>query len=341
MSIRKRLFVFVVCFITAIVSSFSLFSLVILSHGFRNEHSAWYKPGGDFFEAVACQARKMGHKTMSFSWEQSIFQGGLNIEHRKGGASLAAFIWDYKQKHPHEKIILIVHSYGAFVAYHASNYLQSLRDLQNGLKRTEQTQEHTKYDAIKAFLAQAISQAILGKYLRDDLTYEKSQIQEQDLRRENCMRRLLFALKDKIKYLAYCFDAQIQELLWGQEEQEPLIDELYTLGTPHWESYDVLPDMREIGFLYNLSSKGDLVAHKKTAGSGDLPEELRSYENTKNIYVELNVGGDTYSPGHAEIHSPIVGHGLLYIPDMLDNEKQDEIFTFYADLKYRGVQSHS
>ncbi len=92
-------------------------ALVVLVHGAFAQNKAWHKPGGNFFEALAVQAKKENHNIVSFSWS------GMPFKHDiiKAAQQLALFIASYPNKE--ENIILVGHSHGGNVIMKASQLI--------------------------------------------------------------------------------------------------------------------------------------------------------------------------------------------------------------------------
>lgn len=114
----------------------SLHSLIILTHGFAagaentDFNTMWFEPGGNVFEALKKTGAAHGHDVQFFEWDQSSCLGFLRSEHVEAGKGLAQFIinffnrYKYNARFPHnQEIILVGHSFGGLVCYHASQFL--------------------------------------------------------------------------------------------------------------------------------------------------------------------------------------------------------------------------
>ena len=122
-----RLILFIVC---ALYAEFTLYtkSACIIVHGTWASQAAWYRPSGDFFEAVyACnQELHRVDEVVSFVWS-----GTLNSMDRYAAAqNLAEIIMQYD-----DGVILIAHSHGVTVGIIASQLIhQSDTNGNNTLK---------------------------------------------------------------------------------------------------------------------------------------------------------------------------------------------------------------
>lgn len=104
---------------------------VFVTHGFNASHTSWYQPGGDFYEAVKKAAAQAGHSIAHFSWSQRRALGYTYQEHLAGGLLLASQIikfcenYTYDPAYPNDdEIIVVAHSFGGLVSYHASKGLE-------------------------------------------------------------------------------------------------------------------------------------------------------------------------------------------------------------------------
>ncbi len=124
-------------------------AIIFITHGFNARNAAWYQPGGDAYEALKIHAADHGHTIEHFEWEQHPhFLGYTAQEQKAAGIKLAQrilnfcndFTFDPKFPNNH-KIIVVAHSYGGLVCYHASVFLGSLNiaSLEPSQKSTMQT----------------------------------------------------------------------------------------------------------------------------------------------------------------------------------------------------------
>jgi hypothetical protein len=104
---------------------------IFITHGFNGAQGEWYQPGGDFYEALKEAALEEGHSVTHFTWNQKTSLGFLYQEQKAGGLQLAQEIinfcqnYRYNPKYPNDhEIIVVAHSYGGLVSYHASNSLE-------------------------------------------------------------------------------------------------------------------------------------------------------------------------------------------------------------------------
>lgn len=100
------------------ISLFSspLYSVIILVHGSFGATQDWWRPGGDFFNALEIQAKILGHRIVPFCWS------GNPTEHEIMAAAgvLAKLVVSYPQQ---ESIIFIGHSHGGNVINKATQLL--------------------------------------------------------------------------------------------------------------------------------------------------------------------------------------------------------------------------
>lgn len=116
---KKKLLLFIS--FVSIVFPTIISSTVILTHGAYGDDANWYKPGGDFYDALKISGKKIGQDIISFKWTQ--FLGGITHKERLNAArELAKLIVDLTVKED-SKIIIIAHSYGGHVAKAASQIL--------------------------------------------------------------------------------------------------------------------------------------------------------------------------------------------------------------------------
>lgn len=108
-------------------------ALVIVTHGFNASHAGWYQPGGDFYEELKTTAAKQGHDIQHFTWNQRYRLGATDREHAVAGTRLALEIAQFCDTYSHNpefpnnhEIIVVAHSYGGLVSYHASRSLENL-----------------------------------------------------------------------------------------------------------------------------------------------------------------------------------------------------------------------
>ncbi len=114
---------------------------IFITHGFNGAQGEWYQPGGDFYETLKEVAAKEGHSVTHFTWDQKKSLGFSREEHESAGLHLACKIvqfcenYRYDPKYPNDhEIIVVAHSYGGLVSYHAS---KSLELFSNHIKKQE------------------------------------------------------------------------------------------------------------------------------------------------------------------------------------------------------------
>lgn len=98
-----------------IFAHFKISAIVILVHGTFATAAEWWKPGGNFYQALEQEATKLNEKIHLFNWEGTL----NNIARIRAAKELAEFILSLDDK----KIILIGHSFGGNVINLASKLL--------------------------------------------------------------------------------------------------------------------------------------------------------------------------------------------------------------------------
>jgi hypothetical protein len=106
-----KLFLYVLCMASALMVHGA--PVIIVIHGTWAAHSAWYRPGGDFFDALCASAQQHGMKVVPFMWS------GKNSDKERANAarSLAQLIMSY------DAVICVAHSHGVNVTMLASQYI--------------------------------------------------------------------------------------------------------------------------------------------------------------------------------------------------------------------------
>jgi hypothetical protein len=108
-------------------SRVTMCGIFIVVHGTWGTASTWSVPGGDFFDILEAQARKLGHKAITYTWS-----GYLDEDHRAAaGKSLAKLIRSYPSK---TEFFIIAHSHGANVAILASQELAKIEQNKHRIK---------------------------------------------------------------------------------------------------------------------------------------------------------------------------------------------------------------
>lgn len=123
-------------FVLILWGTASLHSIIILTHGFAagaentSFNTMWFEEKGDFFKALQRAGLEQGHDTTFFEWDQSTCLGFLRNEHVEAGKGLVQFIIDFFKTHKpdakfpnNHEVILVGHSFGGLVCYHASQFL--------------------------------------------------------------------------------------------------------------------------------------------------------------------------------------------------------------------------
>ncbi len=104
-------------------------AVVIIVHGSFSTTKAWWKPGGDFFDAVEKEAKTLGHAVVPFGWS-GVPQ---DKEITSAGAVLAKLAMSYPVA---ERIFMIGHSHGGNVIHKATHYLHAQRTSSPGRDNT-------------------------------------------------------------------------------------------------------------------------------------------------------------------------------------------------------------
>ena len=132
----------------------------------------------------------------------------------------------------------------------------------------------------------------------------------------------------KICIVAHSHGANVciiaSKILGKASHSKPLIDRFYSLAAPI--DNECFPDMSVISCLYNMFSIGDFV--QPVFGIYD-----RTYEPHENI-VNLRVIIEDLSPGHADMHTPLLGLWIPLIHSYLSEKSVGgfENFTFSKDF---------
>lgn len=120
---KKKLLLFVLILFPTVV-----LPKVIVTHGAWGDDMNWYKPGGDFYDALKISGDVIGQDVVSFKWDQ--FLGGITHKERlNAGRELAKLVVDLTTQGESE-IIIVAHSYGGHVAKAASQILAVALGLQ-------------------------------------------------------------------------------------------------------------------------------------------------------------------------------------------------------------------
>lgn len=240
---------------------------VFLTHGFNASHTSWYQPGGDFYEALKEAAAQAGHSIAHFTWSQRRALGYTYQEHLAGGLLLASQIikfcenYSYNPAYPNDdEIIVVAHSFGGLVSYHASNGLEMFH-------KERAAQENKEFSGITRLFKKAWS--ALAKN-------------------------------------------------WQPPKPLPVINKLFTLGTPHQED-DILPSPVGVKKIYNIYSPADFVANELIAGNALLPKSLQRHHGHAYNLLLFGISNDvTHGFGHTEIHHPVIGIQLLDLGKYVD-----------------------
>ena len=99
----------------------TLSAVIILVHGAFAKNALWYRPGGDFYEALKKRAADPLQRIISFRWSGKPFEKDIV----RAAQQLALFIATYPKFHDTENIILIGHSHGGNVILKASQLLEN------------------------------------------------------------------------------------------------------------------------------------------------------------------------------------------------------------------------
>lgn len=100
----------------SLTTQITMCGIFIVVHGTWGTTSTWNIPGGDFFDLLEQNARRLGHKAITYTWS-----GYLDQAHRvAAGKGLAKLIRSYPSK---TEFYIIAHSHGSNVAILASQEL--------------------------------------------------------------------------------------------------------------------------------------------------------------------------------------------------------------------------
>lgn len=103
------------CFLILLIAHFNINSIVILVHGTFATESTWWKPGGNFYDALEQEAIKLNEKIHLFNWAGTL----KNTDRIRAAKNLAEFILSLED----QKITIIGHSFGGNVINLASTLL--------------------------------------------------------------------------------------------------------------------------------------------------------------------------------------------------------------------------
>lgn len=319
----------------------SLPALVIITHGGFGQQSTWYQPGGDFFEKVKERAETVGHQTMSFEWQQGkslndlwshgTFCGTTRKEQVQAGLRLALVMWKHyhtEQDPINRQIIILAHSYGGIVSYHASNFFAFL--LTNQAAEIAHQPHHCWVTSTMwhAMLVKLISEA-------EDIKLAAYHEKQEQLKNAQKSRWPWSPFTSACKTLSkkigtFLSDTTSQNAII--EKQNYPIKALITLATPH-RQLDPTPSMSVIGKLYNLHSPADSITHAYGVGLPELPSSLIDHERTIDLVVGVHEQ-QTHMinhPSHSGIHDVCIGPWLLDLPFPDDTQKRLIIFFEQPD----------
>lgn len=297
------------------LASYTLFPVKIqpyITHGAFSAHSTWLDPGGDFYVPFNKVAVNLGYMdTLPFHWKEP-YEGLTYFEKINGAIVFVRKKFNEmieNNKEGYDRICFLDtgHSYGGHVIAIASQLIRALFDV------------HYSFVSCRRF-----NHKPLFFYFHSS---------------EDGSGRYCNALQEH-RLFNYAVDALYNEFqkdmstLYGIAKENPngcLIQEVRTLGTPNSDSSDYVYDMTVIRYLFNYYSTGDLV--QEAAGYRLLPEPRG--DRAVNIRMKINLSGwpwSTGNPKHVQLHEPVVGKWLLYVPfckQYLD--KSFENFTFEHD----------
>ena len=321
----------------------TLCAVVILVHGTFALHANWCSPGGDFYEELEKQAREINQKIVPFLWSGAL---GSSAKIRAGHA-LSKLILSYPDN---EEIILIGHSHGGNVINVASQLLNEA--------------EHEERGSIITTVYESLLWTI--PFFRQAAT----DLEEHELQEEEAEKKTIFAESEEceseeriIKNQNYTiveeYRPESEEVSESENKEEVemyknaieslrndfqltrttsktyLIKKVFFLGTPVAPKL-FSPEMSIIEELYNLYSTSDGI--QSVLGLyGTIYEEQERIKNIKVKFKRKNKNKE-YSPGHSQLHNPMVATWLLSVPDIIKNRLEKDCFERGDSL---GVLSFS
>jgi hypothetical protein len=294
-----------------LVLIFSLYvqldAVVIIVHGSFSAKKMWWKPGGYFFKEIEREAKKLGQAVVPFCWSGE----PMEKEITDAGTVLAKLIMSYPVQ---EHIILIGHSHGGNVINYASQLVY------DPLKKIF---EQMANKPLSEILAQAQAQLTLN-----------GSIAPQN-QRPTSLPAQPFHWWDMVPTVksSVSINADLDRGARPKPtEKKYLIDRVYLLGTPV-DTKTFAPQMEVIGSLVNIFSEGDVIQPVFGMYGRHYPLQAR----LANLETLIKERGKTalIKPGHSKLHSKLIGQWLLFVPDLLADQKLGnfELFAYAKDGK--------
>lgn len=109
------------CFLILIIAHFKINAIIILVHGTFATEAKWWKPGGNFYNALEQEAFKLNDKIHLFNWAGTL----SNVARIQAAKDLAELILSLED----QKIIIIGHSFGGNIINLASKLLYHIENI--------------------------------------------------------------------------------------------------------------------------------------------------------------------------------------------------------------------